>query len=75
MLFKPLSPRETQILELLAHGNRVARIADCLGIKEVTVNLYIKNARHKLGAKTREEAVAMAVHMRLISPPQTRHTA
>jgi len=56
---KPLSPREYQTLELIAHGIRPKQIAHELKVSEASVRLYLKNARQKLGAETRDEAVAL----------------
>ncbi len=58
---KLLSSREREVLLWLCAGYRVSMIADRLGISESAVNLYLKNARAKLGAKTREQAVARAI--------------
>ncbi|WP_337660165.1 helix-turn-helix transcriptional regulator [Anderseniella sp. Alg231-50] len=58
---KLLSGREREVLLWLCAGCRVSMIADQLAISESAVNLYIKNARAKLGAKTREQAVARAI--------------
>ena len=56
-----LSPREEECIKWLASGLRTQQIADKLNIGEVTVNLYIQNARKKLGAKTRPQLVAKAI--------------
>lgn len=56
-----LSPRETEVISLLAKGMRTGQIGECLGIRCVTVDLHIRNARKKLNAATREQAVAIAV--------------
>lgn len=61
-----LSGREREVLLWLCTGYRVSMIADKLGISELAVNLYLKNARAKLGAKTREQAVARAIFSRQI---------
>jgi len=63
---KLLSVREREVLLWLCAGYRVSKIADKLGISESAVNLYLKNARAKLGAKTREQAVARAIFSRQI---------
>lgn len=63
---KRLSVREREVLLWLCAGYRVSMIADKLGISESAVNLYLKNARTKLGAKTREQAVARAIFSRQI---------
>ncbi len=62
-----LSMREVESLTLLAQGQRNERIAHTLGIAEVTVRKHINAARIKLGAMTREQAVAIALHNRFIS--------
>jgi DNA-binding CsgD family transcriptional regulator len=54
-----LSPRENQCLWLLAQGCRTKDIAHELGLSTSAVELYLRNARQKLGAATREQAVAM----------------
>lgn len=60
-LTAPLSSRERQCLELLASGARNVRIAAAIGISENTVEFHLRNARRKLGANTREQALAIAV--------------
>jgi DNA-binding CsgD family transcriptional regulator len=56
-----LSPREGECLLWLCAGLRVSMIADKLLISESAVNLYVANAKRKLGAKTREQAIARAI--------------
>jgi len=63
-----LSPRERECLLWLAKGLRTDRISDRLGIASSTVNLHFTNARRKLGAATREQALAIAVHLGIIEP-------
>lgn len=50
-----LSPREDQVLRLLAGGGTTRTIADALGLSEHTVNRHISNAMHKLGARDRTQ--------------------
>jgi DNA-binding CsgD family transcriptional regulator len=57
----PLSYRERQVLGLLAHGHDGPAIAERLGLSPETVRSYAQSARDKLGAKTRTEAVALAI--------------
>lgn len=57
----PLSAREIQCVSLLAKGLRTKEIAGVLGLKPVTIELYLKNARDKLGCATRDELVARVV--------------
>lgn len=61
MSARALSPREKQCITLLAAGLRTPRIAEALGVSEPAIHLYVRNARRKLDAKTREEAVAKAL--------------
>lgn len=58
---KPLSPREKDCLQYLADGRRQDSIADHLGLARVTVELHLRKARHKLRARTLNEAVAKAL--------------
>ncbi|MEM6463282.1 MAG: LuxR C-terminal-related transcriptional regulator [Pseudomonadota bacterium] len=60
-LEQSLSAREVECLTLLAQGNRNDRISEILGLHRATVEMHTANARRKLGARTREEAVAKAV--------------
>ncbi len=62
-----LSPRERQILELLAEGLRVKEIADQLGLSPATVHTHVRNAIAKLEVDTRTEAVALAVRFSYLS--------
>lgn len=62
-----LSPRERDVLALLAHGHQTSRIADKLNVSNVMVSKHFANARKKLGAATREQALALAMAAGLIS--------
>lgn len=61
-----LSAREIDVLCYLAAGLRNDAIAWKLAIAEVTVRAHVTSARQKLGAATREEAIAIAVRDRLL---------
>jgi len=63
---RQLSPREVQCLRGLACGLDNAGIARALSISLPTVALHLSNARKKLQALTREQAVARAVGFGLI---------
>lgn len=56
-----LTPREREILELLAEGLRVKQIAERLTLSPATVHTHVRNAIAKLEVDTRTEAVALAV--------------
>jgi DNA-binding CsgD family transcriptional regulator len=59
--------RERQILEMLAGGNTDADIAERLELSPATVQTHVRNAKAKLGARTRAQAVAMALRGGLIA--------
>jgi DNA-binding CsgD family transcriptional regulator len=61
-----LSPRETDVLSLLATGLSRARAAERLEISEHTLRAYIESARLKLGALNTTHAVASALSRGLI---------
>lgn len=61
-----LSPRERDCLAHLAAGLRTQQIADRLAIRPVTVEMHIRNAREKLQANTREQALAKAISWGLL---------
>ncbi len=63
-----LSPRERDVLSWLALGLRPDEIATTLGVGYRTVDKYIVSARQKLGARTRDHAVARAIAFGLIAP-------
>lgn len=65
--FPSLTPRERQCLTHLARGLRVNAMAEVLGIDPKTVEKQIASARAKLGAATREQAVAIAICNNLLN--------
>ena len=62
-----LSPREVQVLEQLALGFRGTEIAEKLGISPDTVRVHVRNAMRKLGARTRAQAIGIAIGKGIIS--------
>jgi len=68
-LVEPLTPREEEILELLAKRLRDKEIAQRLGISSATVKYHTKNLYQKLGVHGRRDAVKKARELHLISPP------
>jgi DNA-binding CsgD family transcriptional regulator len=58
---RELSPRQREILALVAAGRTSKEIAGDLGISESTVNWHLSNAFERLGASSRAEAVALAM--------------
>jgi DNA-binding CsgD family transcriptional regulator len=61
-----LTPREREILSMLAEGLPNKVIASRLGISEHTVKTHLEAVFEKLGASTRAEAVARAVRLGLL---------
>lgn len=59
--------RERQILAMLATGDTDVQIAGKLNLSPATVQTHVRNVKGKLGARTRAQAVAMAVRSGLIS--------
>ncbi|OQA22899.1 MAG: Transcriptional regulatory protein DegU [Chloroflexi bacterium ADurb.Bin360] len=60
----PFSPREYQVLTLVAQGLTNREIAYRLGISDRTVQFHINMIFNKTGAQSRTEAVAMALSRR-----------
>ena len=52
-----LTPRESEVGELLREGQSTAEIADRLGVSPVTVRRHVGLLLHKLGAESREAAI------------------
>ncbi len=63
-----LNDREVETLTWVARGKTSSEIARILGLTKRTVDFHIDNARTKLGAATRTEAVLKAATGRLIEP-------
>jgi DNA-binding NarL/FixJ family response regulator len=58
-----LSPREQEVLELLARGYLYKEIAERLNISVPTVNTYIRRMYEKLHVRSRGQAVAKYTHL------------
>jgi DNA-binding NarL/FixJ family response regulator len=61
-----LTPREVEVLQHIAGGNRNREIAAQLFISEETVKVHIKHIMEKLRASDRTEAVAIAIRRGII---------
>ena len=55
-----LTPRETEVICLMASGLTNAQIAERIGRTEETVKVHVKNILQKLDVRDRTEAVAVA---------------
>jgi two-component system response regulator DesR len=63
---RPLSDRERQVLRMLAEGGSYAEIGSTLYLSPDTVRAHAQRAMEKLGARTRTQAVAVAMREALI---------
>lgn len=58
-----LSPREREVLELLARGYLYKEIAEALHISVPTVNTHIRRIYEKLHVRSRSQAIAKYTHI------------
>ncbi len=63
-----LTPREREVLQLLAEGKSNKETAAALGISVMTVETHRSNIMHKLGAHSVAELVHYAVRHKMITP-------
>ncbi len=68
-----LSPRERQILSLLAEGRTQGQIATAIVISSKTVATHIQHILSKLGVQSRAQAVAVAFQRGLVEPEVRAH--
>jgi DNA-binding NarL/FixJ family response regulator len=64
---EPLTPREREVLELVAEGLPNKRIAARLGISDQTAKFHVASICGKLGASNRTEAVRIALGRGLVT--------
>lgn len=62
-----LTPRELNVLELLAVGMSARQIASHLSLSERTVNTHVAKLYRKLGVSNRVEAIRAGIRMGLVS--------
>jgi DNA-binding NarL/FixJ family response regulator len=67
----PLTPKEVQVLTLIAEGNSNKRIADILGISEQTIKNQVSAILRKINANDRAHAVFIALRDGLITFPRS----
>jgi len=64
---KSLTPKEIEIIDLIAQGLHNREIATTLGIKTRTVDFHVTNILPKLGVKSRFEAVRIYIKNKEVS--------
>jgi len=62
-----LTPRELELLRLLSFGHSIQEISKDLSIAQATVRDHFHNIVTKTGARTKEQALAMAKYCGLIT--------
>ncbi len=67
-LMDALTPRELEVLRLLARGQTNLEIARTLVVREGTIKYHVKNILRKLGATSRADAVARFARAGGVSP-------
>ena len=63
---KPLSPRQREVLALLADGASVDAIASRLSLEPTTVRNHVSAILHRLGCHSQLQAVAAARRQGLV---------
>jgi len=73
-LTAPLTSRELEVLNYVAHGYMNKQIAHKLGISEQTIKNHMSSILCKLDANDRTQAVVLAMHYGWISPQPSEPT-
>ena len=67
-LGEPLTPRETEVLQLLASGQTNQQIAQTLVKSKGTAKVHVERIIRKLGASDRTQAAVRAIELGLLTP-------
>jgi FixJ family two-component response regulator len=70
--YTSLSPREQQVMHLVAAGLMNKQVAGELGLSEITVKIHRGAAMHKMGARTLAELVRMVDALAIAGVPTPR---
>jgi DNA-binding CsgD family transcriptional regulator len=65
-----LTPREREVIALLAEGLNAEEVARDLVISPLTVRTHVRNAKEKLGARTMAHAIAIVLRSNEATPAQ-----
>ncbi len=66
-----LTPREREVIKLLAEGNSVRKAADLLGLSAKTVEAHKFNLMRKLDIHNKAQLVTYAIQKKIVSVPVT----
>ncbi|MGW6461450.1 response regulator transcription factor [Streptomyces sp. NPDC055078] len=67
---RPLSPREVQVVGLVAQGQSNQQIGDTLGLKPATVKSHLRRISRVLNARDRAHAVAICLRTGILTTDQ-----
>jgi DNA-binding NarL/FixJ family response regulator len=67
-----ITPRELDVLRLLAQGKTNRRIAQDLEINRGTAKIHVQNIIAKLGVSDRTQAAVRAIELGILEPPTGR---
>jgi len=62
----PMTPREKEVLRLIAKGFTLLKVAEALGVSRHTIAGHVKNIYRKLEVSSRAEATQQAIRMGVI---------
>jgi DNA-binding NarL/FixJ family response regulator len=65
-LFERLTPREKEVLKMLAEGNSAKDVARLLSLSTKTVEVHKFNLMRKLDVHNRAQLVSYAIHTQII---------
>jgi DNA-binding CsgD family transcriptional regulator len=62
----PITPRQVQVHEGLANGMTYKQLSQVMKISVRMIKYHVRHARSRLGAETKEQAIARAVDAQLV---------